>query len=685
MRIILAGVLTGHLLPRPVASAIFTEKRTIMLDPASEAFANLLLRSLGPRAILMLSAWCGLLAGWLEVGALILKKNTFDINHLYGMTRHFVWLIPLVDLGLFVVLGVVLAIVARVWPRRGGWLSARLLGALTFLPAVTVAFSQIYAVAWLLVMLGISARVVVPLLERRASGLRRSVRISLPVLITLVPCVAAAMLGAERLRAWRDRDRPTPPAGSPNIVLLVMDTVAADHLGLYGYARPTSPTLDELARLGVRFDDARAASSWTLPSHATMFTGRWPHELSVGWVNPLDRSVQTVAGYLGSHGYDTAGFVANTQYCATDSGLSRGFEAYHDYVFPGFTALKPAVLVDRTVAGLQEVERFLENRLDIDILRPAIQYAWLAINGNRKDAATVNREFLSWLNRRGPSDRPFFAFLNYYDAHWPYQPPDLSIHRFGVPPRDPAESDLIQNWSSLDKKGLTESQIAFARDAYDDCVANLDEQIGRLVDELDRRGLRENTWLIVLADHGESFGEHEGVFCHGTSLYRTEVHVPLLIVPPSGSKLPGLAGRRVAGTASLRDVAATLADLAGLEERSAFPGASLARFWNGQPAPDLGVAEGRALSEVVPYDPLDPAADRLIREPRWPLAALSDGDWTYIRREGEIREELFHVRVDAAESHNLATDPAARSPLERMRQLLGGLTGGPLTPGRFNP
>ncbi|MHB1560999.1 MAG: sulfatase [Isosphaeraceae bacterium] len=657
-----------------------------MLDPASDpAPADRPSPTPRPRAILGLSAWCGLLAGWLEVGALILKKSTFDINHLYGITRHFVWLIPLVDLGLFLGLGGVLAIAARAWPRRGGWLAVRVLGALTLLPAVMVAFPQIYAVAWLLVLLGVSSRVVAPLLERRASVFGRTVRFSLPFLAALVPGVAAPMLGAGWGRPERGSDRPAPPTGSPNVLLLVMDTVAADHLGLYGYGRPTSPTLDELARMGVRFDDARAASSWTLPSHATMFTGRWPHDLSVGWVNPLDRKDRTLAEYLDSRGYDTAGFVANTLYCATDSGLGRGFDAYHDYIFPRLTAFKPAALVDRTIAGLQDFERFLEDRLDLDIFRPAVQRVWLAINGNRKDAATVNREFLGWLNRRGPSSRPFFAFLNYYDAHWPYQPPDLSLHRFGVPPRDPGESDLIQNWSSLDKKGLTESQIAFARDAYDDCIATLDEQIGCLVDELGRRGLRENTWLIVLADHGESFGEHEGVFCHGTSLYRTEVHVPLIIVPPSGLKLPGLAGRRVAGTASLRDIAATVVNLAGVEDGSPFTGATLARFWNGLPAPDLGDAEGRALSEVVPYDPLDPAADRLIREPRWPLGALSDGEWTYIRREGEIREELFHVRVDARESRNLAADPTAQVPLERMRRLLGGLTDGPLTPGRFNP
>ncbi len=287
------------------------------------------------------------------------------------MTRHFVWLIPLVNLGLFLVLGAVLALAARAWPRRVPWLAARLLGAMTLLPAIMVLVPQIYALAWLLVLLGVSARVV-PLIERRGPGFGRLVRISLPVTAALLPGVAAVMLGAGWVREWRQRDRPLPPSGSPNIILLVMDTVAAGHLGLYGYGRPTSPTLDELATAGVRFTAARSASSWTLPSHATMFTGRWPHELSAGWVNPLDGSRTTLAGYLGSRGYATAGFVANTLYCATDSGLARGFDAYHDYVFPRLTALKPAALVDRTVAGLQEAERFLEDWLDLDIFRPAV-------------------------------------------------------------------------------------------------------------------------------------------------------------------------------------------------------------------------------------------------------------------------------------------------------------------------
>ena len=111
-------------------------------------------------------------------------------------------------------------------------------------------------------------------------------------------------------------------------LLIVLDTVAAGHLSLHGYERPTSTTLVELAERGIRFDAAQATSSWTLPSHATMFTGRWLHELSVGWLHPLDRAWPTLAEFLGARGYATAGFIANTAYCASDSGLDRGFTRY---------------------------------------------------------------------------------------------------------------------------------------------------------------------------------------------------------------------------------------------------------------------------------------------------------------------------------------------------------------------
>ena len=223
----------------------------------------------------------------------------------------------------------------------------------------------------------------------------------------------------------------------------------------------------------------------------------------------------------------------------------------------------------------------------------------------------------------------------------PYQLPPGRLHRFGVEPTEKDQRVLIQHWWELDKTTVSPAGVAFAAAAYDDCIADLDEQLGKLVDGLDRRGVLEQTWLIITSDHGESFGEHAGVFCHGTSLYETELHVPLLIVPPAGSATK----QAVKEAVSLRDLAATIVDVVGLEAGSPFPGVSLARFWK-QPRPVAPIqppSASPALAEVVPHD--------LRKRDYWglpqqlsPLGAVKDGEWSYIRREGDAREELFHLQ-----------------------------------------
>jgi arylsulfatase A-like enzyme len=651
-------------------TAVFEEPRTAGSSSQDRA-AN----RLGPVTILVLSAWCGLVSGLLEVGITVVRKRMVDRNHLYWMSRHFIWLTPLANLVIFVAVGVILSLLVVCGRRRGRWLVARLMGTLTLLPPLWAAFPLIYGPAGFLVAMGAAAQLV-PAVERHAVGFRRLVRVSFPVIAGLVPILAASLLGPDRQKTWREEARPLPPPGAPNVLLIVLDTVGAGHLGLYGYDRPTSPTLDELAKRGIRFDRVQATTSWTLPSHATMFTGRWPHEVSAGWLTPLDEAHPTLAGFLGSRGYATAGFAANYSYCASDSGLGRGFATYQDFIFPRLTALKTAVLVDRPVDGLQTVERFLEEWVDFDLFKPAVEQLWWLFKADRKEAAVVNREFLDWLSRRRQPERPFFAFLNFYDAHYQYEVPQMGVHRFGVRPDDDHGANPIQDWLRLIPRGPTAQQVAVVRDAYDDCVANLDEQLGRLFDELERRGAVERTWVIITADHGESFGEHDRVFLHGASLYQTELHVPLVIIPPAGSPSP----RVVTETVSLRDLPATIVDVLGFKADSPFPGDSLARLWNGS---SPAVPAGPALSELVPLDALNPDPAQLL-EPRWPLGALTEGDWIYIRREGDVREELFHLRDDANELHNLAGEPTLQPTLERMRKTLGRLTEGPLTPQRFN-
>jgi arylsulfatase A-like enzyme len=629
-------------------------------------------------SVILLSAACGLVAGLLEVATVVVRKQLFDPDHLYKMSRHFVWLIPVSNLCVFLTLGLLASAVILVSPRRGHWLFMRVLCAFTLLPSFLVGFPRIYGLALLVVALGLSVRVV-PSIDGNRPGFRRLVLGSILAAGAIVLALAGSILANDRWKQARENARFLPPPGSPNILLIVLDTVAAGHLSLHGYNRSTSATLSELATRGTRFDSARAASSWTLPSHATMFTGRWTHELSVGWFTPLDQKLPTLAEFLGDRGYATAGFVANTYYCGSDTGLARGFTRYQDFIFPELTALKTAALVGRTLEemrGVAALEDWLESAGLLRIARRLVQ----SLDADRKAAAVINNELLDWLSARAQPERPFFAFVNYYDAHYPYELPPNRLHRFGFEPADVYQRFLIQQWGVLDKTTVTSEGVQFAAAAYDDCIADLDEQLGKLVDELNRRGNLERTWVIVTADHGESFGEHAGIFCHGMTLYDTELHVPLIIVPPGGSATKQVVKEAVC----LRDLAVTIVDLAGQSAGSPFPGESLARMGTQPGMVPVGTASASpSLAEVVPTDPHTGDYWGASRQQLSPLAAVKDKEWSYIRRVGDSREQLFHLSEDANEQRDLAAEPSARTTLERMRAALDHLSGGPLSPERF--
>jgi arylsulfatase A-like enzyme len=629
---------------------------------------------LGPLDVLALSAWCGLAAGWFEVASRIVCRWIGATNQLYMMSSHFVWLVPLTDALLFTGIGVVLAVATKLWPRRGAWIGPRILCAAAPLPALLVAGPQIYSGAWLILTFGIAVRVV-PRLERSAARLRRGLALTLPVVLGSVLAAAGFVIGRDRLKEWREAGRPLPAARAPNVLLIVLDTVRADRLSLYGYHRATSPALDRLAQRGIRFDEARAASSWTLPSHASFFTGRWPHELHAKWLTPLRATFPTLAEYLGSHGYATAGFVANTQYCSYDTGMDRGFAHYEDYVLD-FRRLRPfrmALLFDRAWDGVSKLGLWLFRSLQSGRTPPWQQAVlrWLLATG-RKDAATINREFLEWLSRRSQPDRPFFAFLNYFDAHAPYLPPEGSPFPFGLRPQTDADFILLAElWTAVDKLRLLPRYRRLAHDSYDNCIAYLDARVGELLDDLERRGLLDRTLLVVTSDHGEELGEH-ALFDHGESLYRPEIRVPLLIVGPGASRSP----RVVRQAVSLRDLPATIVDVVGLADGSPFPGRSLAGL-----APDSPASVGRgaytvdgALSELAEPNPASPSQGRSPAA-RGSLVALARGDYVYIRNEGDGREELFNERDDPQELVNQAgfeaMQPILREFRERLRRVNG--------------
>lgn len=293
---------------------------------------------------------------------------------------------------------------------------------------------------------------------------------------------------------------------APNVLLIVLDTVLAASLSLYGYERTSSPHLEQFARTGVRFDHALSTAPWTLPSLASMFTGHYPHELSADWERPLDASKPTLAEVLRSRGYRTAGFVANSLYCSRSSGLNRGFSYYEDFT------LSPGQLVASSSLG-----RMIANNPNT---RRIIGYPDVL---GRKRASGLNANFLNWLSSWDRA-RPFFVFLNYFDAHSPYLPPEPFDELFG--PKKPRRNpNLAAEWQ------WTSEDVQAERDAYDRSIAYIDYHLGVLFDELEARGALENTLTIIASDHGEGFGKHR-VMGHGNSIYLSSIHVPLLISCP---------------------------------------------------------------------------------------------------------------------------------------------------------
>ena len=186
--------------------------------------------------VFVLSAWCGLAAGLLEVAVRVSWRLIHPGHSLYLMSRHFVWSAPLANLLLFSVAGLFLGGATRLWPRRGGWLSLRLIGFCAVLPAISLSSARIYPLARVLLALGI-AMVLARSIESHLTGLRRRLLWSFPALLALVAASAGSVFGGDWLKQGREARCPLPPAGSPNVLLVVLDTVRADRLSLYGYER----------------------------------------------------------------------------------------------------------------------------------------------------------------------------------------------------------------------------------------------------------------------------------------------------------------------------------------------------------------------------------------------------------------------------------------------------------------
>lgn len=366
--------------------------------------------------------------------------------------------------------------------------------------------------------------------------------------------VSAAV--TESTRAYRERASAAPPAvstGAPNVLLIILDTVRGASLSMLG-GRASTPHLDSLAANGIIFERAISAAPWTLPSHATFFTGLWPHEHGADWRTPLDERAPTLAETFSRQGYRTGGFVANLIYTTREHGLARGFQTYRDYRRTPTAILRSAAL-GQTLATATLVRRLTGFR---DV-------------AGRKAGPDVNREFLDWLNRVG--DQPWFAFLNYFDAHGPLlpRPPFAGRYSAGLPER---RFDQLRYWGVeggiANWNALSPAEVEAERAAYDEAITGLDADLGDLFAELRRRGVLEQTLVVITSDHGALFGER-GMYAHGNSLHWRTVHVPLIVSWPRA--VP--AGQRASTPVSLRDLPATILQLALPGSALTLPGSSL--------------------------------------------------------------------------------------------------------------
>jgi arylsulfatase A-like enzyme len=603
-------------------------------DASANATATRPPATLPPLAAL--SVWFGLGTGLLELGLLSAR------NHVAGwsafsslqMSRHFPWMIPLANLLLFLGWGLALGLIGRIWKGMSGRTKLYLLSFPACLAPLLV-FPGLYAIAYLTLAAALAKWVCRGIFAVPAQ-FRRLVAASLP-LLALAALLLAGWKGSEIAlgEQWAIAALPESEPGRMNVLLLVMDTVRADRLSLYGYPRDTSPNLKRIARQGIRFDQARSTAPWTLPSHASMFTGLWPHETGVSESQPLDQTHPTLAEFLAGRGYLTAGFVANTYFCNSWFGLGRGFAHYEDFH-------------DEDVA-ISVTEALRTSALG----RSAVRLARMPLGGERprKTAASINDDFLEWLDEQTPK-RPFFVFLNYFDAHAPYRVPEGWDRHFGRQAETSEETAILDEWESRPKQDVPERNTTLARDAYDDCLGYLDAQIGKLFDALASRDLLRNTLVIITSDHGEELGEH-GLFGHGRSLYGQEVHVPLLIMQPGGP-----AGWVVTDPVSMRDLPATIVGLLGLAQGAPFPGGSLAGSWS-TGSRQHGIASSPAFSEVALRDKVSKNPKRA---PAWrgPMQSLAQGGQAFIRN-ADGRAELYDIVRDPAEEHDLAAsaDPAA--------------------------
>jgi arylsulfatase A-like enzyme len=457
--------------------------------------------------------------------------------------------------------------------------------------------------------------------------------------------VAVCALSFGAVREHRMLSALPKAPSSPNVIVIIVDTLRADHLSNYGYDRDTSPYLTQLAQQGVVFDNALAPSSWTLPSHASMLTGLSPRLTRMEAVTDiLPGRFPTLGEAMSQRGYRTAAISANYKFFTPDHGFIRGFSRFENY--------------ELTTCGI--LDDVYISRVILDALShftTGVNYAFFGVK-NWASAEKVNKHALNWIAN---DTRPYFLVLNYTDVHEPTLPPEPYLNAYTKSPAARNESMRFQD-DCVDaefKPSCIQNRQQFI-DTYDGSIRYVDQSIQQLMAELKQRGQLENTIVVFTSDHGQEFGDHS-VFGHAKSLYRGEIQVPLFfwkpgLIPPSV---------RITTPVSTSDLSATILDLTAPGDKQPLPGHPLAALWASSQSAG---AWPEPISELTKFHSFDK------RAPNYNSSLLSvvTPEWHYILRGGK-KEMLFDWKADPAEEHDLsAAQPAVCAALRATIQSAEG-------------
>ncbi|MBA3559715.1 MAG: sulfatase [Gemmatimonadaceae bacterium] len=577
------------------------------------------------------------LAVWLAVVAAVLELVFRAAGYLW-FGRMFragldaLWMIPISNLIWFGSAAAVLSLASRRWPQRvSPQIVVTVLGFVLFAGLVWL-FPNLHKKASTILALGAAVQAG-RMAASRFGAIDRRVRQTVAWPIVAMALALVGVIGGRwGWERWRIASLPQPSqasSGPTSIVLLVLDTVRSFNFSLYGYEKPTTPNLERWAERGVRFDRAFVTAPWTFPSHATMFTGRYPNEMrmaslrDVGWKHRLSKESPTLAEVLSSNGYATGGFVGNLAFTSWEYGFNRGFVHYEDYTVTPRTFLASSV-IGRRLTDSERVKRLIGARSGF----------------SRRPTADITKSVLSWLEK--VDGRPFFVFVNLFDAHGPLFPPAPFDTLFG--PRNP-RTRISSDLEFGEGAATTRERMS----SYDGAIAYMDQQIDLLMKEMQRRGLLENTLVIVTSDHGEHWGDHNR-FSHGNSLYRQLLQVPLVFW--HSSRFP--TATVVTDPVSLRDLPATILDMVGVQNRGRMLGVSLAGHikaaGSAQPSERQAGSPILAMSENVDVAKL--------------VSIIADGKH-YVIHAG--KEELYDADSDPLDTLNLVETPAGQAALPAFR------------------